>query len=350
MLTQREEIILNSIVRQYIERAAPVSSANVLDECRLDVSSATIRNEVARLEEKGYIIRPHYAAGSVPSDKGYRYYVSMLKNAELPTEEQFLISHLFHQVEDKLEEWLNLAATVLAQHVQNVAMVTTPRTASSKFKHMEMVVIQPHLALLVLVLQGAKVRQQLVSFEDTVTQEDLAGISDRLNRLFASLPASQIKSRAAELSDADRYITDFVWRMMQAEDNLTGQNIFLEGWHFLVNQPEFNHSQKLANLLNLVEQRKLIEYVVPDNPGDEDAGVKVIIGHENKVESIQDCSLVISRYGLPNESMGSIAVFGPTRMDYYRTISVIRYMSSLISFMITELYGLDSTAGHEQSE
>jgi len=239
---------------------------------------------------------------------------------------------------------------VLAQHVKNVAMVTTPRTASSKFKHMELVVIQPHLVLLVLVLQGAKVHQQLVSFEDTVTQEDLAGISDRLNRLFASLPASQIKSRAAELSDADRHIADFVWRMMQAEDNLTGQNIFLEGWHFLVNQPEFNQSQKLANLLSLVEQRKLIEYVVPDNPGDEDTGVKVIIGHENKVESIQDCSLVISRYGLPNESMGSIAVFGPTRMDYYRTISVIRYMSSLISFMITELYGLDSTAGHKQGE
>ena len=107
MLRPREELILSSIIRQYISRAVPVSSSSVLDECGLDVSSATVRNDVARLEEEGYILRPHHAAGSMPSDKGYRFYVGSLKGIELPVEDQFLINHLFHQVEDKLEEWLN---------------------------------------------------------------------------------------------------------------------------------------------------------------------------------------------------------------------------------------------------
>jgi heat-inducible transcriptional repressor len=226
MLKHREEIILSSIIRQYIERAIPVSSSNVMDESGLDVSSATIRNEVAHLEEEGYIIRPHYAAGSIPSDKGYRYYVSGLNTVDLPLEEQFLINHLFHQVEDKLEEWLNLTVTVLAQHVKNVAVITTPRTLSSKFKHMELVSIQPQLALLVLVLHGAKVRQQLVSFEEAVTQEELTGSANHLNRLFASLTASQVKSKSEKLTFSDKNIAEYVLRMMLSEDSRTGQDIF----------------------------------------------------------------------------------------------------------------------------
>ena len=163
--------ILTSIIRQYIERAVPVSSASVLEECGLEVSSATVRNDVARLEEEGYILRPHHAAGSIPSDVGYRYYVGTLNRTQLPVEERFLINHLFHQVEDKLEEWLNLAATLLARQTRSVAMVTSPRPASSRVKHIELVSIQPGLALAVVVLEGAKVRQQLLSFDDIKSQE-----------------------------------------------------------------------------------------------------------------------------------------------------------------------------------
>ncbi len=348
MLKQREKIILSSIIRQYIERALPVSSSSVMDECGLDISSATIRNEVARLEEEGYIIRPHYAAGSVPSDKGYRYYVSSLQNAELPVEEQFLINHLFHQVEDRLEEWLDLAVTILARHARNVAVVTTPCTPAAKFKHMELVIIQAQLALLVLVLHGAKVRQQLINFDEAVTQEELGINADNLNKLFFSLTTSQIKSKINNLPLSEKRIAAYVLRMMQAEDSRTSQDIFLEGWHFLVNQPEFSHGQRLATLLGLAEQKKLIEHLIPDSSAEGE--VRVVIGRENKDESVQDCSIVFSRYGLPNEPLGSIAVVGPTRMDYYRTIAIIRYMSSLISLMVAELYGLAPSTGQKQTE
>ena len=338
MLRPREELILNSIIRQYISRAMPVSSSSVLDECGLDVSSATVRNDVSRLEEEGYISHPHHAAGSVPSDKGYRHYVGSLKCMELPLDEQFLINHLFHQVEDKLEEWLNLAVTLLAQQVKNMAVVTTPRPTAAKFKHMELVSIQPQMALVVLVLHGAKVRQQLVNFEEPVTQESLTHMAGRLNKLFAAQSPAQIESKMGPLSLAERHAAEHVLRMMQAEDAQSGQELFLEGWHFLINQPEFSHGSLLVNLINLAEQKKLAELMIPENPAEH--GVRVIIGHENKDEAVRECSLVISRYGLPDEPLGSIAVVGPTRMEYERTIAVISYVSSLISLLVTELYGV----------
>jgi heat-inducible transcriptional repressor len=315
----------------------PVSSSSVLDECGLDVSSATIRNDVARLEEEGYILRPHHAAGSVPSDKGYRHHVESLSKMELPLEEQFLINHLFHQVEDKLEEWLNLAVTLLAQQVKNVAVVTTPQPLAARFKHVELVSIQPNLALVVLVLNGAKVRQQLVNFEEPATQEMLTEMAGKLNRLFTTHATAQIESRMETFATDERRVVEHMLHMVQAEDAQSGRGLFLEGWHFLINQPEFSQGPRLVNLINLAEQNKLAGLMRPDNPSEH--GVRVIIGSENKDEAVQECSLVISPYGLPGEPLGSIAVVGPTRMEYERTIAVISYVSSLVSLLVTELYG-----------
>jgi heat-inducible transcriptional repressor len=345
MLRPREELILRSIIRQYISRAVPVSSSSVLDECGLDVSSATVRNDVVRLEEEGYILRPHHAAGSVPSDKGYRHHVESLKKMELPLEEQFLINHLFHQVEDKLEEWLNLAVTLLAQQVKNVAVVTTPQPVAAQFKHVELVSIQPNLALVVLVLNGAKVRQQLVNFEEPATQESLTNMAGKLNKLFTVRSMGQMAAKMETFPADEKRVIEHVLRMMEAEDAQSGQGLFLEGWHFLINQPEFSQGPRLVNLINLAEQNKLVDLMRPENPSEH--GVRVIIGAENKAEAVQACSLVISRYGLPGEPLGSIAVVGPTRMEYERTIAVISYVSSLVSLLVTELYGETPKSGKQ---
>ena len=334
-LTPREETILSSIIRQYIERALPVSSGSILGECGLDVSSATIRNDVARLEEDGYILRPHHAAGSVPSDRGYRHYVGTLASPQLPVEEQFLINHLFHQVEDKLEEWLNLAATLLAQQTRSVAVVTAPRPAAARFKHVELVSLQPQLALAVLVLEGAKVHQQLISFEEARTQEELSGLAAGLNKALAGLSAARVRAKSARLNETEKRIAENILRMMEAEDQRTSREIFLDGWHYLLAQPEFSRGERLAGLMNMVEERKLAEVM---SAGTE-AGVQVFIGQENRAEAIKDCSLLISGYGLPDEMLGAVAVVGPTRMAYQHAISVLGYIASLISVLVAELYG-----------
>jgi len=334
-LTLREETILSSIIRQYIAQALPVSSASILGECGLDVSSATVRNDVAHLEEEGYIIRPHYAAGSIPSDRGYRHYVSTLAQPTLPLEVQFMVNHLFHQVEDKLEEWLNLAATLLAQHTKSVAVVTAPRPSSARFKHAELVSLKPQLALAVLVLDGAKVHQQLISFDEIQSQEELSKLAASLNTKLAKLTAAQLHRAASKLTGLEKRIAQDIFRMMESEDKRAGQEIFLDGWQYLLSQPEFSHSARLANLMNLVNERKLAELI----NASQDPCVQVFIGRENQAEAIKECSVLISNYGPPDEPLGSMAVVGPTRMAYQHAISMLSYIASLMSMLVTELYG-----------
>jgi heat-inducible transcriptional repressor len=347
-LRPRMATVLTSIARQYISNAVPVSSASIADDCGLAVSSATIRNEMARLEEDGYIIRPHHAAGSIPSDKGYLYYAGTLKDLELPPAEQRLINHLFHQVEEDLEEWLSLAVELIAQRVQNVAMVTKPKPIACQFKHLELVSLQDRLALVVLVLHGARVRQQLINFNQAISQEKLTAISSKLNATCVGLTAPQILAKDIELSPTEQQIIDCLLRMMNAEDERAYEELYLDGLHFWLNQPEFNTGQRMAPLVELFEQRKLMEAILPDKM--ESQGVKIIIGKENKAEVVQGCSVVISRYGLPDEAVGTIGVIGPTRMPYARAISTIGYLTSVMSTLVAELYGKELPLSSKQAE
>ncbi|GAI94065.1 unnamed protein product, partial [marine sediment metagenome] len=184
MLTARREAILKSIVGQYIVRTTPVPSQSLVNDQELGVSAATIRNEMMHLEEAGFITRPHPSAGSVPLDKGYRCYVDSLSGIELPLAEQRLINHLFHQVERELEEWLSLATTITAQLTRNMAVVTVSKLVNCKLKHLELVTLQDSLALVVLVLYGAKVKQQLINFDQVMSQLELTAIANKLNTFY----------------------------------------------------------------------------------------------------------------------------------------------------------------------
>ncbi len=203
MLSDRSEAILKSIVGQYIVKAAPVPSQSIINDFELAVSSATIRNEMMHLEQEGYITRPHSSAGSIPLDKGYRYYVETLSDIELPLTERLLVSHLFHQVERELEDWLSLAATLTAQLVQNVAVVTLPKPAHCRFRHLELVALKDSLALMVLVLHGALLRQQLITFDQAISQEELTAIANKLNDAYADKTRAKISAKKIKLAAAE---------------------------------------------------------------------------------------------------------------------------------------------------
>ena len=343
VLSLRAETILNSIVRQYIIKAVPVPSQSLIDNYELGVSSATIRNEMAHLEQAGYITRRHPSAGSIPCDKGYRYYVELLTDLELPLGEQRLISHLFHQVEEELEEWLRLAATLVARLVQNVAVVTMPRPANCRFKHVEVIALQDSLALVVLILRGVKIKQQLITFDQIVSQPELTAITSKLNTAYSGLTSSQILAKATELSPIEQQLADCLVKIMQTEDGQEYEEPYLDGLHFMLNQPEFAHSHRVLTLMELIEHRNLLQAIIP--PELPRHGVQVVIGKENKAEVIQDYSVVISQYGLPEEAIGTIGIVGPTRMPYARAISTVGYLSSLLSELVAELYGRETPAG-----
>ena len=346
MLAERTGIILGHIIEQYIDQAVPVPSQSIAAGYRLKVSPATIRNEMAHLKQEGYIIQPHTSAGSVPSDKGYRFYVESLKYVDLPPAEQRMISHIFHQVEAETEHWLSLAATLLSQLVKNVAVVTMPRQTDCKFKHMELLSLQDNVVLAVIVLHGARVKQKLINFEQPVAQAMLTVISNRLNADIAGLTCQQIADKGLVLSPTEKQIMEHMVEMMRDEDHHEYEEPHLDGLHFMLNQPEFAHGERTRNLMELVENRALLKAILPEKMSGH--GVHVVIGNENKEDAIKDYSVVISRYGIPGNAAGTIGVVGPTRMAYSHTIPTVDYLSSVLSKLVAALYGKEDSSSEEE--
>jgi heat-inducible transcriptional repressor len=336
-LSPRTEAILKSIVEQYVARAVPVPSQSLLHNNGLDVSSATIRNEMMRLKQEGYIIQPHTSAGSVPSDKGYRHYVETLADIRLPVNQQRMINHLFHQVETRMEEWVKLTATLLANMSQNMAIVATAKPDNCLFKNLELVSIQDSTALLVLVLQGAVVRQQLTVFDQPVSQAELSAISSKLNVLYGGLNNPQIQAKTVELSELERSIAACILNIMKIEDAIEYEAPCMEGLPFIFKQPEFANAHQSTTQMALTENKNLLKMILPDKLTD--SNVHVIIGKENKSEPIQNYSVVISQYGVPGEAIGYIAVIGPTRMQYARSIASVDYLAQVLTNLGAWLYG-----------
>jgi len=337
MLSSRAEAILQSIVVRYITRGVPVSSQSLVNDHTLKVSSATIRNEMVRLEQQGYIIRPHTSAGSIPSDVGYRHYVESLGSVRLPPAQQMMISHLFHQVESRLDEWLSLTATLLAHLAHNMAVVATPKTARCRFKHMELVSLQDAIALLVLVLEGARVRQQLLTLEEQIAQPELTAIAHRLSSVCAGLISDEIAATGEGASPVEAQLRERIVGLMREEDEEDGPVPYMDGLHFVLGQPEFAAGNRAQSLAELAEHRSMLLRLLPaGRPGE---GVCVVIGRENEPEVIHDYSIVGSRYGLPEEAVGTLAIIGPTRMPYAATIAAVDYMSWLLSRLVARLYG-----------
>ncbi len=337
MLSSRQDTILKSIVMSYITKARPVPSQSIMSDCHLNVSSATIRNEMVCLEDEGYIARPHSSAGGIPLDKGYRHYVESIGNIKLPEEEQRLISHLFHQIESDVDEWLTLAARIVSQRAQNAVVVTMAKAETCQFKYLELVGMEDTTVLLILALSGATVRKQLLTFDQKITQAELTVMANKLIASYAGLTSAELSKKGDNLSPVEQRITGSIIELMKAEDNEEFVAPYLDGLHFTLNQPEFSHDNRTALLLmELIEQHNLLKSIMP--PGLTGDGVRVIIGSENRSESIRDYSVVISQYGLPEEAVGTIGVIGPTRMPYDRTIATVDYLASVLSELVARLY------------
>ncbi len=347
MLSPRSETILKTIIESYVSDAVPVPSQNITHKYGLKVSSATIRNEMARLKKEGYIIQPHTSAGSIPSDKGYRYYVETLNRIRLPVSQQLMISHLFHQVETRLEEWVKLTATILAHLSQNMAIVATAKSNRSIFKHVELVSLQETTALIVLVLQGARLRQQLITFTEPVTQNQLKDISNKLNTEFEDLSTEQIQEKELFLTPLEERIVNDLASIMTGEDHVEFEGLYLEGLQCMFSQPEFTDPQRNRALFSLSEHKDILKVILPH--GLSEPGVHTIIGVENEAETIQRCSVVISQYGIPGEAVGCLAVVGPTRMSYALNIASVNYMAEVLTSLISRLYGREQTRGDTET-
>lgn len=333
MLTERRQKILQFIVDEYVNSAQPVGSGAIVEKYRLPVSSATIRNEMSALEEEGFIAQPHTSAGRVPTDSGYRYYVEALMREEaLPDELQQMIRRQFQQAARELEEWARLAAGILASRLHNAAVATPAHSPQPRLRWLEIVAVHDYLALLLIVLQEARVLQQTLSLELPLDQEDMTTIARRLSDLLSGKNAAQIRAMRLEQTPIEKAVTEIVAETLDASEAAGIEQSFLEGLRELLGQPEFTHGQQALNLLELLEERNLPRAIPAPPAGG--SQIKIIIGGEHPVDVMRMCSVISVGYSGPSGLHGMLGVVGPTRMHYPRAVSMVRYMSSLMEELL----------------
>jgi heat-inducible transcriptional repressor len=346
ILSERRKAILHAIVQEHIATARPVASETIARGYALGVSSATIRNEMAALEEMGFIHQLHTSAGRVPSEEGYRFYVEhLMEEATLTSDEQRTIAHQFHQANLELGQWLRLAASVLAQSVQNAAVVTAPRAQQTRFKHLELISIQESLALLVAVFDGGTVQQQMFAPAAPTSQDELTAIAARLNRMLEGHALGTVPdAQAMDPADVETQALALVTRMMHGLDEQGNADIFVDGLDQILSQPEFSLAPRAgqgdgSNALQVVQivQQGLIFNEMIRQLSDLD-GLQIIIAGDGQRAEMRQVSIVLSRYGSPSVG-GLLGVLGPTRMHYGRAVSVVRYIGGILGEMASELGG-----------
>ena len=334
-LRERRETVLRVIIEDYITRAAPVASSAIAEKYGLRVSPATIRNDTAYLEREGYVIHPHRSAGSIPTDKAYRYYVELIgEEIELPRVEQYLIHQISQEAKEELEQWLKTVAALLARLVHNLVVITTPKAIRCRLKHLDLVALQDVMALLIVVLHEAKVRRQVLSFDRKVSQDALTRIANRLSSAYDGMTSSEILAKREGLPSEERQISESLADIMAAEDKLDYGEPYLEGLRLLLSQPEFTSSPRILGILEVLEGEDWLRNILSQESSR--AGVQIVIGEENPEPALQDLSLLASQYGVPDKASGIVGVIGPKRMDYAKAISSLNCLSALLSNSVAE--------------
>lgn len=348
-LSPRKQEVLRALVEEYIHSATPVASETLVRKYGLNFSSATVRHELAGLEEANLIYQPHTSAGRVPTDLGYRYFVEhLMQESALDPAEQRLIRHQFYQVQDQLDQWVRLTASVMAQLLHSAAVMTPPRSSEGRLKHFEVLSVTELSAYLVLVLTDGTVKQQRLLLDMPIEQEEFSNATPRLNRLFESKNARDLQELLAnhEFSATERLIGTTLARLLEQHGDPIGDVFYREGVVNILDQPEFTsiggeqeRSERVRKVLSVLEQHRFLPALTSHLR--DINGVQVIIGGENEWDEMRDVSLVVSRYGQEGKIGGLLGVIGPTRMQYGRAIAVVRYMTRVMNELLAEMYGYD---------
>lgn len=337
-LTTRQEKILSLIVNAYTETPEPVSSKHLTEKFDLGVSSATVRNDMAQLEEMGYIIAPHTSAGRIPTALGYRYVVRELtQNSALSATEQTYIENKFSELPNVLEQWMRQAATVLARTANTASLVTPPVAETNQFKHMQLISIQGRLALMVLVLQGGVVHQRMLNLAEPVTQTTLSETANHINTICDGLTANQIRMKSRQFTELEREAAELAADLMDRSSSNPVRVVYRDGLSEIINA--FQDSEGAQQAVRVFEERAFLNMILSEiiKPliGDDD--IQVVIAGDGR-EEMSQLSLVLTRYGVPGQMSGTLGVLGPTHINYGRAISTVRQVSSLMTGKLVDLY------------
>ena len=330
-LSDRKLKILHAIIQNYLETGEPVGSRTISKYTDLNLSSATIRNEMADLEELGYIIQPHTSAGRIPSDKGYRLYVDMLMEAAKT------FAALLQ--EDKMEQLLKQAAKVLASNTNYATMVSTPMNSANKIKFIQLSMVDEEQIIAVIVLGGNVIKNKIINIDEPLSNENLLKLNMLLNTTLNGMSIEEInlgliarlKEQAGIHSAVIGNVLDAVADAIQIDEDM---QIYTSGATNIFKYPELSDNQSAQEIISAFEEKQQLTELVTQTLAKEDnTGIQVYIGDETPVQTMKDCSVVTATYELGDGMKGTIGIIGPKRMDYEHVLKSMKRLQNELDRM-----------------
>lgn len=336
-LSERKLMILHAIIKTYLETGEPVGSRTISKFADVNLSSATIRNEMSDLEEMGYIMQPHTSAGRIPSDKGYRLYVDMLmgeKEQELLEKEEQMLEKA-----DKMEQLLKQAAKVLANSTNYATMVSTPRSSANKIKFIQLTMVDEEQIIAVIVLGGNVIKNKLIEVGAPLSNENLLKLNMLLNTTLNGMAIEEInlgliarlKEQAGNYGDVVGDVLDAVADTIQVDEEM---QIYTSGATNIFKYPELSDKQSAQEIISAFEEKQQLTELVTQTLSQEDnTGIQVYIGDETPVQNMKDCSVVTATYELGEGMKGTIGIIGPKRMDYAHVLKSMKRLQAELDQM-----------------
>ena len=337
MLNERKKKILQIIIEDYISSAEPVGSRTIARKYDLGLSPATIRNEMSDLELLGYLEQPHTSAGRIPSAQAYRFYVdALIEPGTLTDNDMALIDGWYNERRRNIDDIFQSTAKILSRMTQNVSMVLTNQQTIANFCYLKFLQLDSQHAILCIVADDGSIDTNVVDIPLGMSSEEMDYLAGKMSKLLEDRNLSDISVEILQNVHTDVVEDKLIFSsLLQAVRKMTGrrqeQKVFLGGTKQLLNQPEFRDVERVRNLLGILEEEKVLKDLLQ---GGEDSGLKVTIGSENKFTGIQDCSMVQATYRLNGQIVGTMAVLGPTRMEYGKVISVMDYLHKYLKTIL----------------
>lgn len=337
MLNERKKKILQIIIEDYISSAEPVGSRTIARKYDLGLSPATIRNEMSDLELLGYLEQPHTSAGRIPSAQAYRFYVdALIEPGTLTDNDMALIDGWYNERRRNIDDIFQSTAKILSRMTQNVSMVLTNQQTIANFCYLKFLLLDSQHAILCIVADDGSIDTNVIDIPLGMSSEEMDYLAGKMSKLLEDRNLSDISVEILQTVHTDVVEDKLIFSsLLQAVRKMTGrrqeQKVFLGGTKQLLNQPEFRDVERVRNLLGILEEEKVLKDLLQ---GGEDSGLKVTIGSENKFTGIQDCSMVQATYRLNGQIVGTMAVLGPTRMEYGKVISVMDYLHKYLKTIL----------------
>lgn len=327
VLDERKQKILQAIIDDYISTAEPIGSRTIARKYNLGVSSATIRNEMADLELLGYLEQLHTSSGRVPSGKGYRLYVDdLLAPSKISEKEINLIASWYNSRTKSIEEVFQETAKIISRLTKNVSLVMAPQLSQSTFRCLQFVALDKNQAIVIVMTDAGFIENKIIDIPHGTSIEDLQKIATIINGHLSGLMLDEIKTSLIKKIknevnlDLFEATFDSILKALAIEKK---ERLYLGGTTQLLSQPEFRNVEKVKDILTMLEEEQLLCDLLNSQNGD---GVTVTIGQENKYSGIKDCSIIKATYHIKGKVIGTVAVLGPTRMEYGKIITLLEFM------------------------